>query len=276
MSTTVSTQNVLFFIWQLLVYYYYCTLHKLGLYEFPKPKPTILSLSDSYIAKRKQQFLSTYDNPANFNKSIEDAFYNKTIYKEIMETPNNHLEQYWKKRILLEHTPRGNVIMYYDAYKLGFVYYCDNASLPYSLINAVVMKYVTMFRCRDFFIDIHIKPETCDSPLIDLYKDDTQKKPEQKMPKLTSNAFAKLKNYRDDSATTSKPANPQKNDQKTTNTIIYQGKINNISITQSLPKPIPKPVSTIVFDTEPVTSYREYKKRMMQQQKQATIVNYVC
>ncbi len=269
MYKNVSNPSFFHFIWCILAYYYYYTLNKLGLRTPPKLKPTVTSLSDLYIEKRKQQLLSTYNKDATFNESIDPIFYSKPDYKQVMETPNNHIEEYWKKRILLENTPRGNIIMYYDAYKLGFVYYCDNASLPYSIINAVVMKYVTTFRCRDFFIDIHVKPETQSSPIIALYKDEPQKKSEQKVAKPTSTAFAKLKNYRED---TSKPAQPQQ-EQKTTNTIIYQGKIGNFSMTQPLPKALPKPKSTIVFDKEPVTSYSEYKKRMAQQS--ATKVDYV-
>jgi len=246
------------YVWRIIVYFYYCTLYKIGLYTPPKLAPTISSLSDTYIAKRKQHFLSTYEKDTNFNESIDPIFHNRNDYKQVMETPNNPIEQYWKKRILLENTPRGNIVMYYDAYKLGFAYYCDNASLPYALINAVVMKYVTTFRCRDFFIDIHVKPESQDSPLLELYKDEPKTKTEKKSVKPTSTAFAKLKNYREDST---KP--PQQSpEQKITNTIIYQGKICNFSILQSVPKVLPKPKTSIVFDTTPVESYSEYKKRM--------------
>ena len=274
MLKNVSTPSFFLYVWRIIVYVYYCSLYRLGLYIPPKSAPTISSLSDIYIEKRKQHFLSTYENLANFNESVDPIFYNKTEYKQVMETPNNPIETYWKKRILLENTPRGNIIMYYDAYKLGFVYYCDNSSLPYSLINAVVMKYVTTFRCRDFFIDVSVKPESKDSPILTLYKDDPTKKTEAKIAKPTSNAFAKLKNYRED---TSKPVQPQQ-DQKNTNTIIYQGKIFNFSILQSIPKAIPKPKSSIVFDSTPVESYSEYKKRMAKQpqQQQNTAVNYVC
>jgi len=271
MYKTVSNPNLFHFLWQILVYYYYCVLINLGLHTPQKLKPTVTSLSDLYIEKRKQYFLSTYENPANFNESIDPIFYNKSDYIKMMEIPKNQIEEYWQQRILLENTPRGNIIMYYDAYKLGFAYYCDNASLPYSIINAVVMKYVTTFRCRDFFIDIHVKPESQESPLLALYKDEQPKRPEQKAPKLTSTAFAKLKNYRED---TSKPAQSQP-EQKTTNTIIYQGKIHNFSILQSAKKQPVTTKSSIVFDSTPVESYSEYKKRMAQQQ-QNTAVNYLC
>lgn len=243
----------------------------MGLYVPPKAHPTISSLSDIYIEKRKQHFLSTYENAVNFNESIDPVFYNKTDYKKAMETPNNEIEHYWKKRILLENTPRGNIIMYYDAYKLGFVYYCDNSSLPYSLINAVVMKYVTTYRCRDFFIDVHIKPETQQSPVMDLYKDDPT---ETKQKKPKSNAFAKLKNYSEVSTKTA-PQKPNQ-EQKDANTIIYQGKISNFSITQKIDKPIVSKPTTIILDKEPISSYSEYKKRMAQKQNHMKDVNYVC
>ena len=51
--------------------------------------------------------------------------------------------------------------MHYDLYKNGFAYYC-NDSLNYNLLNAVAMKYVITFFCRDFFIDNHVFEEEMD------------------------------------------------------------------------------------------------------------------
>ena len=77
-------------------------------------------------------------------------FYNKKEYKQAIKEENNDLEKKWKSNILYKNTPRGNILMYYDAFKLGFVYTCDT-SVSYDILNALAMKYVTEFRCLDFF-----------------------------------------------------------------------------------------------------------------------------
>jgi hypothetical protein len=70
-----------------------------------------------------------------------------------MQTPNTDLEKKWKSNLLLETTPRGNIIMYYDAYKMGFAYFSDQKGISYDILNACAMKYVEIFRCCDLFVD---------------------------------------------------------------------------------------------------------------------------
>ena len=78
---------------------------------------------------------------------------------KLMET----LDKQWKTRYLFEKTPRGNIVMYYDIFKEGFAYYSDQSYIPYCQLNSAAMKYVTLFKCRDFFVDEGIWKE---SPLI--------------------------------------------------------------------------------------------------------------
>jgi hypothetical protein len=87
------------------------------------------------------------------NDNIEPIFYDKEELTRCLKEENNHLETIWKSRVLIENTSRGNVIMYYDAYKMGFTYYCDKSVVSYDVLNAVAMKYSTVYRCRDFFMD---------------------------------------------------------------------------------------------------------------------------
>jgi hypothetical protein len=63
-----------------------------------------------------------------------------------MTESNTELEKMWRTRILFENTPRGNVIMFYDPYKLGFSFYCDQKIISYDILNAIATKYVRMFR----------------------------------------------------------------------------------------------------------------------------------
>ena len=121
-------------------------------------KPVIVSERDKFIAKHKKLFIKTYDatNPKAFNQNIDNIFYDIEKYDKEMSDRDNLLEPLWKRRTIMEHTPLGNVLMFYDAYKHAFSYYADSSNIPYDILNAVAMKYVLVYRCRDFFIDSSI------------------------------------------------------------------------------------------------------------------------
>ena len=104
-----------------------------------------------------------------------------------------------EKKILVENTPRGNVYMFYDSYKLAFSYYSDT-NISYSILNAVAMKYCKMFKCADFFVDQNIIPLKKESPLIKnviILKKKKQNKDEKENENKDDDdaPFAKLKNY---------------------------------------------------------------------------------
>jgi hypothetical protein len=93
--------------------------------------------------------------------------------------------------------------MYYDMFKQAFAYASDNQAIPYSILNACAMKYVILFKCRDFFMDTEILPEGVISPFALLQEEKERKekeKIEEKKKDLGINfknaPFAKLKNYR--------------------------------------------------------------------------------
>lgn len=146
-------------------------LHRLYQKLYPAPTPkriTVISQIDDYIQQRTSRFLQTYqtNKSSELNHNVNEEFYSKDAYQSIIKTENNRLEQEWKRRILFENTPRGNVIMYYDPYKLAFAYYCDTSSMPYNLLNAIAMKYVLSFHCMHLFVDNEVTPADGASPLI--------------------------------------------------------------------------------------------------------------
>jgi len=120
----------------------------------------------SYIESATARFLESYkksDQDA-YNTSIEPVFYLGDEYKEAVKHAGNDLEKAWQRRILMETTPRGNVIMFYDAYKLAFSYYAD-VFIPYPILNAVAMNYALTYKCRDFFMDETVIPKEHSSAL---------------------------------------------------------------------------------------------------------------
>jgi len=231
-------------LWQRWVYYIFILwwrmVYFLGIYTPPARPKTYIEENSEFITPLKTRFLATYDNPdIQFNENIDPLFYNKKDFAEYMTEANNSLETVWKTRILWENTPRGNILMFYDAYKLGFSFYCDQKVISYDVLNAVAMKYVTVYRCRHFFFDETDTPREHISPLIKIHAlEDT---PTAKPAIDVKKTFVKLKDYHKENPN-AKIKPPQKTPatnepEKRKNTFLYLGKLNNFRMTQNFPKP---------------------------------------
>lgn len=223
-----------------------------------KDTSSLMYLETMYEDKCKHRFLKTYEkDDTDFSVNIEPAFYDKKLLSTILEDENNSLETTWKTRMLIEHTPRGNVVMYYDAFKQAFAYYSDQAAMPYHLINAVAMKYVTTFLCRDFFLDDGVVPKDQISRLTP--KEET--KPANSTTTATTipskSPFMKAKNY---NAVSGKTELSKKIPEKVTNRFVHLGKIRNLKL-------LKKPAVVNANNGFPTSllpsaklSYEEYKK----------------
>jgi hypothetical protein len=251
-------------------------------YVAPRTIDTPTDPYREYIEKQKASFLSTYtkDNHQTvYSSSIDPVFYSAPDFQYMVTDEMNPIEKQWRTRILFESTPRGNILMTYDAYKMAFSYYSDIGSIPYTLLNAVAMKYVSTFRCRDFFVDEAITPTP--SPLLAVHFADAQPKtaapqPDTKKstkPKLESTAFAKFKQYN----TVSTKIEPSAKKDTITNRFVNAGKMRNISILHTVPKKfvLNKFTSSTTAalqgnaqTQQGVFSYRDFKQ--LQQTKAAT------
>jgi hypothetical protein len=202
-------------------------------------KPVVLSMTDlnnQFMEREKEKFIAMFSNEnMEWNKNMDEEYYNIELYKKSIEHENSEFELKWKRRTLIEYTPRGNIIMYYDVYKKGFAYYCDQQSIHYILLNTLAMKYVRLFMCRDLFVDETIDPQCSPSPLINLEKENvkTENKPKKEnidvdlKQTLKSGPFAKLKKY--NQTTTKLEDVVEKNIEKQRNRFLYMGKILNYS-----------------------------------------------
>ena len=274
--------------------------HKLIAFFHEKPEETKevkKTETDLFIEKRQKMLLKTFTDKnkdlLQWNLNINSGFYSKSQYQEMIKDPENILEQQWKTRLLIENTPRGSVIMYYDPFKLGFSYYSD-VTMPYNILNAIAMKYVTHFRCRDFFMDEHILPENTPLPLLKLLQEDknTNEKAENSekskddeniKQRLRNAPFAKFKNYNKNSSkvqenqnnksgkettTTTEKKEPEK--PKEQNRFISLGKTHNFKILQNVPKKkkamaaFTSALASSLFENSSVQkevfNYRDFKK----------------
>lgn len=218
-----------------LIYLWWRLLFIMGVYTRPVHNKSFIEENSEYINPIKRRFLLTFESASQFDENIDPLFYNKKEYTEHMMETKNELEPKWRRRMIIENTPRGNIIMYYDAYKLAFAFYCDQKVVSYDVLNAVAMKYVVHFRCRHFFLDEFIVPKENLSPFIKIHFTEDVK---PKQMNDTKKTFAKLRDYTKDNPNTkkSKP-DPQPEPERKQNTFVYLGKTNNFQILQAFPKP---------------------------------------
>jgi hypothetical protein len=224
-----------------------------------------------------------------YNTNIDDILYKRTEFLECLKDPKNIYEEKWRRNILYETTPRGNIVMYYDVFKQGFAYYSDQ-TMNYTLLNVAAMKYCLYFSCLDFFIDEQVLKEHV-SPFCQMIKDEetaeNDKKREtmkQMLPNMTGARFAKLKNYstQPDKSTQSDKV-PEKIQEYQINKFIHLGKISNFSFLQKVPKKQISTPTTTKFDdmfadvnviNREVVNYKLFKEQQQNKRKlDCTIVD---
>lgn len=203
-------------------------------------------LYDRELKKFHNYEISASNDSCEKNQNIESFYYNKTEYKTVFQDINNQHEVLWKRRILYMTTPYGNIAMYYDPYKLGFSYYADQSHIKYDILNAIAMKYVTIFRCLDFFMDEYVT--MFPSPLIKIHciedKKEDIKNPNfnaMQAAKKDKSPFAKFKKPNTDvlppvlkqRVTICVPNNKKDMNR---NRFLYLGKMQNMNFIQPIPK----------------------------------------
>ena len=228
----------------------------------------VLSPNEKYIEPIKKRFLETFQEERDWNANIEDEIKDKDQLNEALKNTNNELEKKWRSRIMIENTPRGNVIMFYDLYKQAFSYYCDQARMPYDVMNAAAMKYVMTFHCRDFFVDSNVLPVKQSPPLEEKQEDSGNKivSDSNVTAKYDKKAFAKFKTY--NNATKKVGISPE-ND-KVINCFLHLGASRNWSPIQKKAKP--NPLNGFKTDLVPGSnnnnkiSYLDYKNKQKKEQ----------
>jgi DNA primase len=102
----------------------------------------------------------------------------KSIWKDFSSGKGGNLVNF-----VMETTPNGNVLMFWDNDRNSFTYYSDT-SIPYRYLEVVARKYVIINNCREIYyiMEDQLKP----------LKKEEEKEKEEKEEK---NVFAKLKSY---------------------------------------------------------------------------------
>lgn len=121
-------------------------------YFYPVIKPkTLTEENDVFFDKYKDKLYNALTNHDKFNINLTDNFNNIDKLNTFVNN-NKQYENVWKKRIIYVTTPMGGVYLYYDVYKMAFVYYCDQIASSI-VLNAVVIKYVLTYLCIDLYVN---------------------------------------------------------------------------------------------------------------------------
>ena len=212
-----------------------------------------------------------------------------TIEKPFIKYENKYLEQYrkmednelskerldsLKNNIVMENTPLGNVVMFYDSSRSSFIFYSDS-TIPYRYLETVGRKYVITNNCKELFVDMEEEINNMERKEQEQDKEPKDKEPKDKEP--NKNVFAKLKKYNTDSmktvvATGSAKNGPLtrsavKNTKQQDNKIVkenanrysYEGKLINFSFL--------KKVDRKVVDKTYNMSFAEFKNSQQQNDK---------
>ena len=148
-----------------------------------------------------------------FENKYETEFANMTIESAL---DKDQLEQL-KNSIIMEYTPLGNVVMFYDSKRETFAYYSDSV-IPYRYLETIGRKYVITYHCKSLFVNMNEELKTAQEKKEEKEKEEKEKEEREKEEKerekgtgqteQKKNVFAKFKNYNKDSGKSSvtKPA----------------------------------------------------------------------
>ena len=105
-----------------------------------------------------------------------------------------------------EITPRGEIIMCYDAETKSFNYYSNNKNIPYSTLDAVARKYVCLHKVPSIYVDI--RDEIQKGRDKNIKKEKKLKSEDNKTSSssvVTKSLFAVFKNYKTGTGTNAVP-----------------------------------------------------------------------
>lgn len=209
--------------------------------DYKNPEKKCLSIEkrianpEADYAKENELFSSLFLKEGT-NINIHPDLYCDKLFKNNHEQDWSLVENMWKSRILFQNTLQGNVIMYYDIYKLAFVYYSD-MQISYKWLNYCAMKYARIFYCRDFFLDDSFLPATIKNPFNQNKtkgeKEDFEKKEDKKKKMeidFKSEVFLKRKEPPKKLKESIKPR--EEMTEKFVNNFRYMGKLVNYSFLQ--------------------------------------------
>ena len=255
-------------------------LYLVGIYK-PAIKESMIDKESGFMNTKQKWFMEKIEKiKEKANANIDPVFYKKTEYEEYLKTSTGdktELEKKWENRKVFICTPRGNVCMYYDAYKMGFAYYCDQSNLGMNTLNACAMQYVIYNLCLDFYVDEDTSVNFSTNEIVKIhYGNDTQAHPPIKVNKPQMNdMYVKPKSATMVATSNLKQKLKKGEKPKLCNKYIYMGKINKVKTLQIPEKKPPGFFSVILEDIktqsmESTNTYAYYKEQRLKKLQETT------
>lgn len=220
------------------------------------------------------------EEPAMNEPKFEDKFLDRYLALKLQPTVTHTLTPEFIENLMncfvMEYTPNGNIIMFYDYKRESFSYYADNV-MPYRFLEVLGRKYVCTFLCPSLYQ--HLSPDliAADDTVENEKKEETAELvvpisnaavPEietNKLEKPEKSVFAKFKSYNKDTsnkvATKDAPSSAPKNapianavnaTNAVTNRYTCHGKICNM--------PFLKKIDRTIVDKNYKMSFAEFKR----------------
>lgn len=187
-----------------------------------------------------------------------------------------------KDNFIIEKTPHGNVLMFWNNKRGSFEYYSDN-TIPYRYLEPVGRKYIKTFNCRPIFVDMEEELKISEEKLKKEQEELEKKKLEEQNNEskhqntggnnTKKNVFAKFKSYNKEAGTgrvntgappkNSIPTNPV-NDPSSKEKVLlkdnanrytYEGKFSNFNFL--------KKVERKIVDKKYAMSFADFKKNIL-------------
>ena len=141
-------------------------------------------------------------------KIITEEEVNNTAREFVINERFNGL----KNSIIMEKTPLGNVVMFYNNARSSFEYYSDS-TIPYRYLEVLGRKYVITYNCKRIYVDMSKELEEAEKKLAEKkQKEEEERKKQEAREKGKSNSiataeepqkknvFAKFKTYNKDTS----------------------------------------------------------------------------
>lgn len=246
------------FFYRLYISIIFYTKYSLGYYKFVIPKPPL------DYDKKYQKFVKYYKEApdADANSNIDPNLYDYDKRKTLFAEENNEAERLWRMRILYESTERGNVLFYFNTYKMSFEYYSDAQIIPYKILQYIAKKYVSMNRCRDFYIDIVERP---DNKMIDVLRkeDDALKSKKMKVNDTPIKKPIKAANTKpivnkNEPSSNAQVIEPAEKPLQFANKYVRLGKIGEFNIMQKKPKKSIAQTNEMMFGAKSINKMTDF------------------
>jgi hypothetical protein len=174
--------------------------------------------------KYEDKYLKKYERMCSSQVTKDEDKEDKEDKEEEEEKKKKEQEKEakFKNNIVMENTPQGNVIMFYDTKRNSFIYYSDH-TIPYRYLEVVGRKYVTTYNCCDIFFNMKQeienaerkiavdKQKVADEQKVALAIEVAEQKVAEQNKEMKPNVFAKLKNYNTNTTNTNNVKGNSKN-----------------------------------------------------------------